>query len=60
MAVKLMYIPKDDSQNYSYCRLKLVVETFGYSTLWSNQIKIAEVSKVVRPTNKTALYKTGY
>ena len=28
MAYKLMYIPIDDTQNYQFCRLKLVVETF--------------------------------
>ena len=27
MADKLMYIPNDDTKNYSFCRLKLVVET---------------------------------
>ena len=39
MADKLMYIPKDDTQNYIFCRLQLVVETFGYSTSWTNQSK---------------------
>ena len=28
MAVILMYIPNDDTQNYRFCRLQLVVETF--------------------------------
>ena len=28
MADKLMYIPNDDTQNYHFCRLQLVVETF--------------------------------
>ena len=32
MANKLMYIPNDDTQYYSFCRLQLVVETFGHST----------------------------
>ena len=32
MADKLMYIPNNDTQNYPYCRLKLVVETIGHST----------------------------
>ncbi len=27
MAHKLMYIPSDDTQNYPFCRLKLVFET---------------------------------
>ena len=32
MADKLMYILYDDNQNYPFCRLKLVVETFEHST----------------------------
>ena len=27
----LIYIPNDDTQNYSFCKLKLRVETFGHS-----------------------------
>ena len=34
-----MYIPNDDAQNYPFCRLKLVVETFGHLTKWTNQSK---------------------
>ena len=29
--------PNDDTQNYPFCRLQLVVETFGQSTYWTNQ-----------------------
>ena len=29
MADKFMYISNDDTQNYPFCWLKLVVETFG-------------------------------
>ncbi len=32
MADKMMYIPNDDKQNYSFCRLQLVVETFEHPT----------------------------
>ena len=34
MADKLMYIPNNDTQNYPFCRLKLVdeLETFEHST----------------------------
>ena len=32
MANKLIYIPKDITQNQPFCRLQLVVETFGHST----------------------------
>ena len=38
MADKLMYMPNDDTQNHSFCRLKAVgVETFGHSTKRTNQ-----------------------
>ena len=32
IAVKLMYIPNNDTQNYIFCILQLVVETFEHST----------------------------
>ena len=32
MADKLMYIPNNDTQNYFFSRLQLVVETFGHLT----------------------------
>ena len=28
--------PEEDTQNYPFCRLQLVVETLEYSTEWSN------------------------
>ena len=31
-AYKFMYISNDDTQNYPFFRLQLVVETFGHST----------------------------
>ena len=31
MGVKLMYIPNDEKQYHSFCRLKLMVETFDHS-----------------------------
>ena len=30
MAIKYIYIPNDDTQNYPFCRLKLEVETFEH------------------------------
>ena len=39
MADKLMNIPNDDSQNYPFCILQLVIETIGHWTLWTNQSK---------------------
>ena len=32
IADKLMYIPKNDTQNYFFCGIKLVVETFEHLT----------------------------
>ena len=32
MPNKLMYNPNDDTQNYPFCRLKLVVKTYEHST----------------------------
>ena len=50
IADKLVYIPKDDTQNYPSCGLKLVVETLGhYERTIKNFIK---VPKVVNQTNK--------
>ncbi len=39
MADKLMYISNDDTQNYPFYSLELVVETFGHLTQWTNQSK---------------------
>ena len=55
MADKLMYIANDDTQNYPFCRLQLVVETFGHSDKLTNQSKFNKSPKVVRQTNKKTL-----
>ena len=47
-----MYIPNDDTQNYHFCRLQLVVNAKLYEPTNQNKIK---VSKVVNPTNKETL-----
>ena len=39
MASELKYISNDDTQKFSLCRLKLVIETFGHITLQRNQLK---------------------
>ena len=41
------YIPNDATQNYRFCRLKLVVEMLEHST--------ESKTKVVKPTNKKTL-----
>ena len=53
MADNLMYIPNDNTQNYPFFILQLVVETLGLNIL-TNQNSI-QVSKVVKPTNKKTL-----
>ena len=50
MADKLMYIPNNDTQNYLFYTLKLVVETLN---LMNQPIKIQiKVPKVDKPINK--------
>ena len=46
-------IPNNDRENYPFCRLKLLVETFDHS-IKSKLIKI-KVPKAVKPTNKKTL-----
>ena len=45
---KFMYIPNDDTQNYLFCRLKLVVETFKHSTVWAIQSNPKFLSQRIR------------
>ena len=52
MADKFMYIPNDYTQNYPFCRLKLVAEMFKHSTLWNIQLKFMKVPKVVDASYK--------
>ena len=62
MTDKLMYVSKDYTQNYPFCILQLVVETFAYATYWIEPTKqnSIEVPKVVKSTNKKMLlYKFG-
>ena len=55
IADKLIYIPNDDTQNYPFCRLKFVVETFEHSIKITNQSNFTKVPKVFKPTNKKTL-----
>ena len=48
MADKFMYIPNDNKQNYPFCRIKLVVETFGDSTKWAHQSKCNKSPQRIR------------
>ena len=47
MADNQMYITNDDTQNYPFSRLKLLIETFEKP---SNQTSL-KVPKVFKPTN---------
>ena len=55
MVDKLMYNPDDDTQNYPFYGLQLVVETFGHSTNEpTNQNSIKNL-KDGKPSNKKTL-----
>ncbi len=59
MTDKLMYIPNDDTQNYPFSRLQLLVQTFGHSTKCV-QMYFNKSYKDVELTNKkTLLYDFG-
>ena len=47
-----MFISNNDTQNYPFHRLQLVVETLGHSTNEPNNQNSIKVPKVVRLTNK--------
>ena len=51
MADKLMLIPT----KLQFCRLQLVVETLGHSTILTNKLSSSKVPKVVKPPNKETL-----
>ena len=56
MADKLMLISNDDTQNYTFCWLQLVVKKFGHSTYSeTSYLNGMKVSKVVKQTNKKTL-----
>ncbi len=40
MVAKFMQIENDDLQNYTFCRLKLVVETLKHLNYWTNQTPV--------------------
>ena len=56
MADKLMYIPhKDDTQNYPFCTLQLMVQTFGHSAYEQTNENSLRVPKVIKPMYKKTL-----
>ena len=48
MADKLVYIPNNDSQNYSFCNLQLVVETLDTQFKETTNQNFIKVPKVVK------------
>ena len=53
-----MYISNDDTQIYSFCRLQLVVETFGHSTLCANQSESMKFPKLLNQQIRKIYYKS--
>ena len=52
-----MYIPNNDSQNYPFYSLQLVVEMFDLQLKEPTNQKSKKVSKVVEPADKKTSYK---
>ena len=46
MLDKLMYITNDDTQNYPFCRIRLLV-AYGHSTWWMNQPEFVKSLKLL-------------
>ena len=57
MAVNLMYNPNVNAQNYPFCRLWLVVETFDTQFNKPTNIDLLKVPKVVKLMNKKRYWK---
>ena len=49
---KLMYIPNDNTQNWHFCRLQLVVETSWKQLNEPTNQNSITVQKLIEPTNK--------
>ncbi len=52
MTDKLMYIPKDYTQNYPFFKLQLVVETMNTQLNEPTNQNLIKVPKVLETTNK--------
>ena len=53
MAEKMMYIPNGVTENYTFCKLQLVVETFG--TKFKEQDNSIKINKSPQANKKTLL-----
>ena len=50
-----LYTSPMDTQNYPFCRLQLVVGTFGHSVTNQSKFNKNKIPKVVEPTNNKTL-----
>ena len=55
MPDSLIFITNDDTQNNPWGGFQLVVEMFGHSTKWTNQLKSNKSPQSFKPTNKKIL-----
>ncbi len=55
MADKFMYIPNDCSQNFHFCRLQFVVETFKTLNFMNKPIKFINSPQNFKLTNRKTL-----
>ena len=53
-----MYIPSDDTQNYPFCRLKLLVETFNTEMNESANQKLLKSPRLLSQPIRKRCYKT--
>ena len=58
MADKLMYIPNDNTQNYHFCRIKLMVAKFDHSTKLTNQKNSLKSPKMLSLPIRNRYYET--
>ena len=56
MTYKLMISTNNDTQNYPFCTLQLMVETFEHSTNELTHQNSLTVLKVINSTNKKTLF----
>ena len=52
---ELMHIPIDDTQNYQFCRLQLVVETLDTQLNEPTNQNQVNIPKIIRETNRKIL-----
>ena len=58
MADKVLYIPNNYTQNYSYCRLQFMVKHLDTQLNQPTNQNLIKVPKVVKQMNKDCYYNT--